>query len=404
MKPTIFLAALLVLSAFWTAPSAKADERKVLSSIALKQEYSDNLLFTSDSRKSDFISTVSPGLELLNNTDRLKADLKLRLDSLSYMDNSDFNSLDQDYSGAVRYAVSERSNLFTSGGYRRDSRPDRDFTETGLVLEAVDRDQYRFQLGGDYALSEVMGMQLQYSYAEDAYQSAGFTDYQSHGVNCMISRDLSAYLVNTVGRLNLGVTKYAYDSMDVTSYTGTIGAERKLTELYSYFADIGMHYTESVFDVTRLVPTANPFLFLLVADEEQTNGTGLTGRLGISYKGELNDGNLFISHDVQAASGDAGTVERTALQGNIGRKLTENSRIGLSAGYAINKSTAETVATSDTDENSLWIQPKITYALTDKMTVEGSYSYSLIQDNKTGEDRDRNLVMVRLAYQYPLFE
>ncbi|MBV5342990.1 outer membrane beta-barrel protein, partial [bacterium] len=71
--------------------------RKVIPSIALKQEYSDNLYFDSQSRQSDFITTVSPGLVLVNNTERLKAGLKLQLDSAYYQDHTDMDSVDQDF-------------------------------------------------------------------------------------------------------------------------------------------------------------------------------------------------------------------------------------------------------------------------------------------------------------------
>lgn len=404
MPQMLYCLALLLLLPPLLPASADADERKVTPVISLKQEYSDNLFFTDDDQESDFISTVSPGLEMLNNTERWKAGLKLRLDSVSYADNSDLDSIDQDYSGSLRYAVSPLANLFSSAGYRRDSRVDRDFTETGLVTNASTRDQYRAQFGGDYALSEIVGMQLQYAYAEDAYQSGEYVDYQSHDVTWTISRDLSAYLANTVGRLNFGVTEYETEDSQVTNYTGTIGAERKLNELYSYFVDVGMHYTESTFDAMRLVPTAIPSMYLLVPYEEETQGSGVTGRAGVSYQDELNDGRLSFSHDVQAASGRNGTVERTAVQASAGRRLTEKSRATFSAGYAINKSTDDTQSADLTDEKSLWLQPKITFALTDEITLEGSYNYALIHDNVADTDTDRNLVMLRLGFKYPLFE
>lgn len=408
MTPMTFLAALLLVPLLWLSPCAWADERKVTPTVALKQEYTDNLFFSSDDqendRESDFISTISPGLELVNNTERLKAGLNLRVDSLYYQENSSLDSLDQDHSGSLRYALSTRTNLFSSAGYRRDSRPDRDLMETGLVLNDATRDQYRFKLGGDYALSEVTGTQLQYSYAEDAYKSGQFDDYQSHDVAWMINRDLSSYLANTVGRINLGVTEYKNEDSDVTNYYGTLGAERKLSELYSYFADFGLRYTESTVNGMRLVPTEIPFLFRAEPYEEQTDGTGFTGRAGITYQGELNNGRLFVSHDVQAASGKNGTVERTALQGNVGRRLTETSHVALSTGYAINKSTEDSLDTETVDEDSLWLEPRITYTLSERITLEGSYNYALVNDNETNTETDRNLVMLRLRYNYPLFE
>lgn len=396
MKPMTFILSFLLLVAPWCATSAVADERKVIPSIALQQEYNDNLYFSSQAREGDFISTVSPALELMNNTERLQAGMKMQLDSSYYHDNSNLDSIDQDYSGNVRYALSSMASLFTSAGYRRDSRVDRDFTQTGFLLGAVTRDRYNYRLGGDYALSEAMRAQLQYSFAEDYYESSAYSDYTSHDVSFLLSRDLSKFISRTIGRMNLGMTKYTTEGSAVTNYSGTIGAERSLDERFSFFADLGLRYTQSTFDAI-LLPGGIPY-------EEQADGSGLSGQAGVSYNGELNNAKLVLSHGVTAASGRNGTVEQTALQCNVGRKLNETSRVAFAAGYRVNKSAQDELAASAIDERSLWLQPKILYALNDQIAVETSYNHALFTNKAADTDAYRNLVLLRLVFQYALFE
>ena len=404
MKLTTFLVLFLLLAVSCVMTSAFADERKVIPSIALQQEYNDNVYFSAHSRDADFISTVSPALELLNNTERLQAGLKMQLDSAYYHDNSNLDSTDQDYSGSLRYAVSSQANLFTSAGYRRDSRVDREFNQTGFLLGAVTRDRYNYRLGGDYALSEAMRAQLQYTFAGDYYESSAYSDFKSHDLSLMISRDLSEMISRTIGRVNLGMTKYDSQGSQVTNYSGTIGAERSLDERFSVFADLGLRFTRSAFDSTQLVPSGNPFVFLVVPYEEHAEGAGISGQAGMTYNGELNNAKLVLSHGVTAASGRNGTVERTAVQANIGRRLNETSRIGFSAGYTLNKSTQDELGAAATDESSLWLQPKILYALTDQVAVETSYNYAQLINRQADTDACRNLVLLRLIFQYPLFE
>lgn len=404
MKLTTFILSFLLLVAPWCATSAVADERKVTPSIAFQQEYNDNLYFSSQAREGDFISTVSPALELMNNTERLQAGMKMQLDSSYYHDNSNLDSIDQDYSGNVRYALSSMANLFTSAGYRRDSRVDRDFTQTGFLLGAVTRDRYNYRLGGDYALSEAMRAQLQYSFAEDYYESSAYSDYTSHDVSFLLSRDLSKFISRTIGRMNLGMTKYTTEGSAVTNYSGTIGAERSLDERFSFFADLGLRYTQSTFDAFHLVPSGIPGVSFVVPYEEQADGSGLSGQTGVSYNGELNNAKLVLSHGVTAASGRNGTVERTALQCNVGRRLNETSRVAFAAGYLVNKSTQDELAVSAIDERSLWLQPKILYAFNDQVAVETSYNHALVTNKAADTDAYRNLVLLRLVFQYALFE
>lgn len=393
MKKIKFLLPALLFLLFGFAISAGADERKVIPSITLTQEYNDNLYFTAEMEESDFITTVSPALELTNSTERLQAAMKMRLDSAYYHDNQDLNRIDQDYSGSLRYALSTVASLFTSAGYRRDSRVDRDFDQTGFLLNAVDRDRYNFRLGGDYSLSEVMGVQLRYGFDRDFYENSLNIDYKSHDLALSINRDLSATIPRTKGRVNLGVT--AFDSADsrVTNYTGTIGGERSLDERFSFFADIGLRYTRSVFDNVELVPR-----------EEHADGVGLSTQAGLSYQGEISTARLAFSHGVSAASGRNGSVERTALRCDFGRSLNETSRVAFSAQYALNKSKENELASTAIDERSLWLQPKIIYSFTEQFAVEASYNYALVNNREADTTAERNLVLLQLVFKYPLFE
>lgn len=394
MKLTTFFWVLPLLCVTGLAIPAVADERKVTSSIAVQEEYNDNLYFSAQTREGDFITTVSPTLELTNSTERLQTGMKMQLDSSYYHANSSLDSIDQDYSGNVRYAVSPMANLFTSAGYRRDSRVDRDFSQTGLLSGAVTRDRYNYRLGGDYALSEVLAARLQYSFDSDYYESSAYSDYKSHDISLLLSRDLSMFISRTVGRLNLGMTKYDTQGSEVTNHTGTIGAERSLNERFSLFADFGLRYTQSTFDAVQAG----------VSPEEDTEGSGLSGQAGVSYNGELDNAKLVLSHGVTAASGRNGTVEKTAVHCNVERRLNEKSRLAFYLGYTINKSAQDELAAVEIDERSLWLRPKLLYALTDQVTVETSYNYALVNDRVADTDAYRNLVLLRLVFQYALFE
>lgn len=404
MRPTTIVLPLLLLAVLWISPWARADERKVTATVHLKQEYTDNLFYTSHDREEDFISTVSPGLELINNTDRLNSKVKARLDSLYYMENSELNSIDQDYSGSLRYALSPRANVFTSAQYTRDSRNDRDFIETGLLTRAINRDRYIYRLGGDYALTEITGIQFKYSYDADAYASEGYSDSQSHDIACTLTRDMSSLFPSTIGRVTAGTTFYSDDNSDSTNYYGTIGAEHSVSELYKVFADVGLRYTDSQYDSTRLVPSNIPNLYFVVPYEANAKGTGLTGRAGLTYTDELHTATMAFSHAVTQAGGYDGTIERTSLQGDVSRRLTETSRVTFSAGYARNKSTEDELFVDEVDEDSLWLQPKLTYTLTERIVLEAFYNYAFIHDNLDNEDRERNLVFLRLGFNYPVLE
>lgn len=394
--------------------NAVAEERKVTASIAVKQEYTDNLTYSASDPVSDWITTVSPKLEVVNNSERLQTSLKAVLDGATYWENNELNDVDQDFSASLRYGFTPRTNLFSSGGYRRDSRSDRDFNDTGLVLDAVERERYNFALGGNYSFSELTALQLQYSHAKDDYHGNRYSDNQSHGVSGTLSRNLSEYWENAVGRLSLGATRYDSNTSQTDYYTSTIGVEKSLTETIGFYVDGGMGYTQSTYDTFQ--PDPNDIFYSPILDrffwggkvirvEAQENGIGFTGRAGLTYRDELNEAALTASHDVQPANGESGTLERSSLQARLEHRLTEQSRVSLSGGYTLNKSTEEVANYDATDETSWWVQPRLSYNFDQEWLLEGSYNYGQVHDNDNADaDRTRNLVMLRLEYRYPVLE
>jgi len=402
MKRPGFFPNLLLIVGLLASTSAVGAERKVNATISLKQEYSDNLSFTAQNEEADCITTVSPGLELSNKTERLQAGLKLRWDGAMYWENESLNNVDQDFAATLQYAMTERANLFTSAKYLNDSRSDRDITDTGLAFDAVEREKYRFTLGGNHLLSELSRLQLQYNFAEDTYETGQYTDYTSHDMVATLSHDLSSYWANTVGRVNVGYTTYDYDNSDVDNYYFMFGLEHNLSELFSFYVDMGLRYTESQYGSYQAITIGQ--LIVLDPYEAEAEGFGFMGRAGLSYQGELNDASVVLSHDVQAASGNSGTVERSSLRLELGRRVAERSRLFCAAGYALNKSTTETFYSSYTDEETWYLRAGASYLLTNDLRLVGAYNYAMIHDNYDDEDRDRNLFMLRLDYTYPIIK
>lgn len=398
----------LLVPSLLAANVAGAEERKVTASIAVKQEYTDNLTYSSVDPQSDWITTVSPKVEVVNNSDRLQASLKAVLDGARYWEHNELNDVDQDFSGSLRYAFTQRTNLFSSAGYRRDSRSDRDFSETGLVFDAVERERYNFAMGGNYSFSELTALQMQYNHAKDDYHGNRYSDNQSHGVSGTVSRNLSEYWENTMGRMSFGATLYDSATSQTDYYTATIGVEKSLTETIGFYVDGGVGYTESSYDTYRIrhvviIPGIFEYNYLEPYTAQET-GIGFTGRAGLTYRDELNEAALTASHDVQPANGESGTLERSSLQARLEHRLTEQSRVSLSGGYTLNKTTAEVAYVDTTDETSWWVQPRISYNFDREWLIEGSYNYGQIHDNEDDDDRSRNLVMLRLEYRYPILE
>jgi hypothetical protein len=376
-----------VLIGLVSADNARANGFDIIPSIAVKEEYNDNIFVTQSGEIDDYITTLSPGIELEQRTARLNLRLSGRMDGLIYTDNDDLNHIDQNYSGRVHYQLTPRMGGGFEAGYLRDSRPDRDIPTTGLVLGTDIRHRMHFRAFGDYALTEKTATAISYAYSKEEFDEAPLSDFSSHTVDIGFTHNLETVWKSTLGRMNLGYTIVDYTISKIDNYSATLGIERRLSEFYQFIFDIGPRFTRTEFDI--------PWV-------DTSEVWGVRGQISLTYGGEYTNIRLNFSHDVQPASGRTGATERTGLSTNIGRRFSDKFRGDLSASYYLNKSDQAEFTLSNIDENSLRIQPRLRYNFTRDMALEAYYAYTIIHDQVTDTERAQNSVYIRFTLRYPL--
>jgi hypothetical protein len=261
------------------------------------------------------------------------------------------------------------------GGYSQDSQPGRDIDVTGLVLGSATRDTIKGGLSLQYALNEITSASLSYQYLEQTYDNPAFVDYTYHQAGLGFDRQLDKYFANTTGRLNFSYAHYDYPRIQIDYYAGTIGFLRRLTELWHLQLDVGARYTESELKFFGSTST--------------NEGWGAVGALAFGYQGEYGATTLTVSHDVGAASGRDGSVERSSAVLDLSYRLAEKSRVGASGGYYINKSDAGDLALQETDESTINVRPYLRVGFTNTLALDLSYAYSQIEDHVIDATRER---------------
>lgn len=387
---------------------AYTDECKLTPSLAVKEEYNDNILYTSTNTEKDFISTISPALALTNKTERTDFSLSGRLDHRLYSSHRDLNDTDQYYEVSGKHAFTERLNLSGKLLYSKDSRPDRDFETTGLALANVERERQNYAVSGDYLLSEQLMATVSYDYLKDTYDSLFYTDLEASTYNLGFIRDLTGFMESTKARMNIGYAKYNMPGLKIDNYEATIGVERPFNEKWSLLFDGGGRYTRSQFKFTEyeLVPVIPPFVYRInvVERTEKSDDWGTVGALTLSYKGPRDYVTISAVHDVLPASGRSGTARRTSFVFSMSRRFTYELYGTLSGGYYLNKSRQGEFSAQKIDESTMRISPGIRYQFDKDKMIEAVYTYNRSKYNVNNTKAERNLFMVRFRIQHDLFE
>lgn len=392
-------AAVLIGAALTLLPvPAAADDFRLVGAAALQQEYIDNLFMSVDERKSSFISTLSGGVEATERTERLDADLTLKLDQIFYTDENRLgNSLNQLYRGGARYRATERLTLGGSAKYEQNNRPDQDIERTGQVVEPVTRHRQEYGASGNYYLTETLSTALSYTFLQDDFNDRTDTRNRSHDLSLVLERNLSAYLPELAASLIFGYGNYQTRTLTdtkVEQYVAMAGVSWSHTELLKLFANLGANYSTSEYDTFEGAS--------LVRTTEST--WGVTGKAGISYRDLYTSGTLTFSQGIVPASGRTGATRRTGITLDAGHRFTEEFTGFLSSGFFLNQADRGEFSAVEIDETTYNVGIGARYNVTRDFSLEARYGYTRIDYGVSGQTAERNGIMASLVYRYPLLE
>jgi hypothetical protein len=406
--------------------SADGGERKLIPSIALREEYNDNI-FLSEDEEDDFITTITPSLRFQRRTERFNGRLGARLDVLSYADLDELNHVDQAYNGGIGYQFTSLLNVSTNVLYQKDSRPDRDIVETGLVLGDEVRERRQFGTGMTYTLSEISQATLSFQINDDDYDDPESYDSLIYQIQALYTRDLSRRLPNTVGRIICSYGRYEYDqvqygesqtiletrkyqlsrSTDVDSYQLMLGISKDWNEGVNLLLDIGGSYTVTEFTDTLDEQIDNIFYGsysrTTSSDDEQKKWGGV-GQLVLTFTGEKTTTHLTLSQQVSGASGRSGASQRTAAIVDVSQRLTYKLKSSLSAGYYFNKIDQSSDETDADEEETFRLSGSLRYNFTNDVYIDGGYRFILINDKVEDKTKQRNAVFVQIGIVHDLLD
>jgi predicted porin len=427
---------------------APGDELCFVPTVAVKEESNSNILLATDGGdvRSDYITTLSPGFQLTDRTERLDSLLSLRLDQLHYTRNKDLNATNQIYSGSIRYAATELLDLSVDASYLKVFNPSlwtgwvynsgpppgtvipviivppppppgdpgggsggvgggsntSTFQNPALPLIAAPVTRIASSMSADYRLTEKTSLMAGYQFGQSYYERPKYHD-TSHDANAGIAVDLSAYLPRTQGRLNTGYSQYILPNSRTINVMGTIGFSHNLSEMWKIYIDGGIRLTESeIWANVPVPPSQTPPSAYLVVDEHLKDW-GRVGHLSLNYRDEYMGAGLLYTYDFTMASlaqGYQAPAERNALSLTIRYQVTKELSASLGASYSTYRHPVN-IAADTFKQDSVSMSPRLRYDLSRDLALEASYERSRFNYKALGTDANREVFFIRLTARFP---
>lgn len=386
----VFLSPQLAMSAEWS----------VVPSIQLKEEYEDNIHFTTKTHGTVWGSAVSPSVQLVRTdpTSVAKVSARLRFNRYS---GDDIRDRDVQYLTLSSRKSTQRGRWALKGSFTRDTTlttleeaesdtadeeelADAEDIDEGLVQFEARRNRLVLEPSWSQNLTERMAFRLGYRLRDVYYSDAEGTslyDYQAHSLEVKLMRR-----VTELDRLGIMARYSEYRASEVNSEAGTstllASIDHAFSETLRGIVEVGMQNTWSKEG----------------ALEDDTTGYTLDMRITKKLNQSTNY-RLELKHDVMP-SGSGYVVQSDRFNIRFRSKITSKLTFLLSGKFFRNKSLEASVM--NVDRRYYSIEPRLRRLLTRKWSVDGYYRYRYQKYDNAAASAQGNTVSLGVRYVWPM--
>lgn len=367
---------------------SRAGQFTLTPSLSVRGTYDDNIYFSRRDETSDFLTEVKPSLAFKAATEIYALDLAAAMNFQSFADETNLNTVDQDYTAAVRLQLHPRFKVNLDGSYLRDTTLNEELLAGGLVLTRNDRNKYGGSAGFTWTAGERTELDLGTSYQRADYKDPDFTDYYAESIYGSIGHRLRNY--KTVAVLQPSYSYYKFDTGNTRNYQALAGLQHEFTERSSLQILAGPNYSRSEFSAIRVAGVLGPFIFLERTHQVDSQ-SGWVANIEAKRTYETGDVRAGYTQDI-TGSGYGETLRRSHPYAAISLRLSERLRAGLNLDYfRIKTDREEALRNYET-----WsVSPNLRYMLGERAEVTLYYRYSKVNDRLDGQ-AERNMIYLQI--------
>lgn len=380
-KKTIWFGLLIIFFMSYFSSMTAAGEILVEPRLRVSGGYDDNIDFSENDKIDDFGFSLRPAVVLGYGTELIIIEVTADLDYLFYLEENDFNRLNQKYLLDGQYYLSSRLSLLGGFEFKSDETIDAQLAETGRQFDEEGRDRYEVMGGVKYQITELTNIAPKLRYINTRYRGSDSVDNEI----IILSIPYETSFRNQRDKLTLEPSGGYYDSDTQEAYNATLTAnwERLISERTNFLIKLGPRYTHSEFK-----------------DNNDTDDQfGGVGELILDHTGETFSGSLDLRHNLYPDA-DGNLVNRSRLIINFRKYFSERF------GFNFRGSGNYTHKLQGSDENVWYSEliPSIFFATTPNSEIELRYSYqNRIELDEPGDPTThRNKIYVTYNINFPM--
>ncbi|MGH7410659.1 MAG: outer membrane beta-barrel protein [Candidatus Methylomirabilis sp.] len=255
MKPNRLAALLLGGVLAGGAGLAWAQTITLTPSLAVSEEYDDNILLSSTDRQSDFVTSVSPGLRLVIKDSPWDVTLAGSARGVYYASRSELNSSTDYQNGslAVKFQPTPRFTASLTDTFDRSLNSAEVDTETGIITGRFSSYRNIVTPAVSYKVNPLTLIGLQYSFDILRSDSPLTQDRDTHEAVLSVQREITP---RTSATLRYTFSRFQIEgSPDRDAHSPRVGLTHALSPTIRLSADAGVLLLESPDGSTEVTPS-----------------------------------------------------------------------------------------------------------------------------------------------------
>lgn len=372
-----YVVMLILAFLFFPAKIAMAYDYTANISLSLSEEYNDNIFLEPSDRDSDFITYISPGIDLSIRSVNSELRLGYYPTFSIYSSHDELNDTAHRFTANGSFKLSERLNFTLSDTFVKSSEASdiRTIPDIGPITGRLERRLHTISGNISYRLRDNLSYILGASYSDTDYKEAGLSEVKTYSGSMGLSYRHSE---RTTLSANARYIKYDYrPDSDATGQDYSLG----ITYLITPTLTLGLTGGATI---TKIEDTGEL-------------DTGFSGGVELTKRLKRGEAALSFRQAVIAGVETGVPLRNRTVSLRLTRPITNQLAASITASYSNFKS----IETNDYDTNETLLSTDLTYSLRPWASLALSYSY-VNSDDKIVNTRDyyNHIVLLTLRLNY----
>ncbi len=325
----------------------------------------------------DFVTTLSPHLDLGYTADEWSVMLTARLNFIRYDKYSELDDVEYLYKSELSYELSEYTNLSLDASYKKDVDQERELEDSGLIFGTTVRNKQECNISIDHELTGYASVSLTYGYEQEDFDTSSLDekvadleqaeldalaeeaeeylaedqeeseeeegeeeeertpeeellekrlaeDSRAHIASLTLRRDTGTLLTDSFVYTTASYTHYATSESVQDNVTMVLGVGYSYDESWSFRADAGARKSHEDYKYEQLKLLAAYPYYDQVDVAKSQDESGPVAHVSIEYKGEWSAAGLELSYDIKPASGIGTLTKQTEVSLDYTQYVSES--------------------------------------------------------------------------------